>query len=147
MTQAWKTLLVTWLGLDGLAYAQPQSRSEWIDSERASAICHLRLRSTRARSESRTGSKSSNRPPGGEQLDQPGDCGEPRVVVRREGSAFRGCPLYSGENMKLGGLKRPAADDRRRILRRWPRRGRAEGPSALCSKVHFCQDIRPGIPS
>jgi hypothetical protein len=41
MTQAWKTLLVSWLGLYGLAYAQPQSRSELIDSERAKKEANL----------------------------------------------------------------------------------------------------------
>jgi hypothetical protein len=41
MTQAWKTLLVTWLGLYGLAYAQPQSHSELIDSERAEKVANL----------------------------------------------------------------------------------------------------------
>ena len=41
MTQAWKTVLVTWLGLHGLAYAQPQSRSELIDSERAEKEANL----------------------------------------------------------------------------------------------------------
>lgn len=35
MTQSWKQLFAVWIGLSGVAYAQPQSRSELIDSARA----------------------------------------------------------------------------------------------------------------
>jgi outer membrane protein assembly factor BamA len=41
MTQSRKQLFVVWLGLYGLAHAQPQSRSELIDSERAEKEANL----------------------------------------------------------------------------------------------------------
>jgi outer membrane protein assembly factor BamA len=41
MTQSWKQLFVVWLGLYGLAHAQPQSRSELIDSARAEKEANL----------------------------------------------------------------------------------------------------------
>ena len=41
MTQSWKKLFAVWLGVCGLAYAQPQSRSESIDSARAEKEAYL----------------------------------------------------------------------------------------------------------
>jgi hypothetical protein len=46
MTQSLKQVFVVWLGLYGLAHAQPQSRSELIDSARADKEANLRPETT-----------------------------------------------------------------------------------------------------
>ena len=41
MMQSWRPLFAVWLGVCGLAYAQPQSRLELIDSARAEKEANL----------------------------------------------------------------------------------------------------------